>query len=83
MYAILVFRLILRLISPVNKLRLTCEREKEDSVGTLKEAVVVVTGASRGLGKAIAEELAEGGGQSRCQLLQEQRACRGVGEPDL
>jgi acetoacetyl-CoA reductase len=61
MYAILVFRPILRLISPVNKLRLTCEREKEDSVGTLKEAVVVVTGASRGLGKAIAEELASGG----------------------
>jgi NAD(P)-dependent dehydrogenase (short-subunit alcohol dehydrogenase family) len=30
-------------------------------VGTLKEAVVVVTGASRGLGKAIAEELAGGG----------------------
>jgi acetoacetyl-CoA reductase len=57
----LVFRLILRLISPVNKLRLTCEQKKEDSVGTLKEAVVVVTGASRGLGKAIAEELAGGG----------------------
>jgi acetoacetyl-CoA reductase len=51
----------LRLISAVNKLRFTCEREKEDSVGTLKEAVVVVTGASRGLGKAIAEELASGG----------------------
>jgi acetoacetyl-CoA reductase len=61
MCAILVFQLILRLISPVNKLRLTCEREKEDSVGTLKEAVVVVTGASRGLGKAIAEEVAGGG----------------------
>ena len=30
-------------------------------MGTLKEAVVVVTGASRGLGKAIAEELASGG----------------------
>jgi acetoacetyl-CoA reductase len=57
----MVFRLILRLITTVNKLRLTCEREKEDSVGTLKEAVVVVTGASRGLGKAIAEELAGGG----------------------
>jgi 3-oxoacyl-ACP reductase-like protein len=57
----MVFRLILRLITSVNKLRLTCEREKEDSVGTLKEAVVVVTGASRGLGKAIAEELAGGG----------------------
>src|SRR5215208_8325155 len=61
MCAILVFRPILRLISPVNKLRLTCEREKEDSVGTLKEAVVVVTGASRGLGRAIAQELADGG----------------------
>jgi acetoacetyl-CoA reductase len=52
---------ILRLISPVNKLRLTCGQEKEESVGTLKEAVAVVTGASRGLGKAIAEELASGG----------------------
>jgi acetoacetyl-CoA reductase len=61
MCSISVFRPILRLISPVNKLRLTCERQKEDSVGTLKEAVVVVTGASRGLGKAIAEELASGG----------------------
>jgi NAD(P)-dependent dehydrogenase (short-subunit alcohol dehydrogenase family) len=30
-------------------------------VGTLKEAVVVVTGGSRGLGRAIAEELAGGG----------------------
>lgn len=30
-------------------------------MGTLKEAVVVVTGASRGLGKAIAEEAAAGG----------------------
>jgi nucleoside-diphosphate-sugar epimerase len=30
-------------------------------VGTLKEAVVVVTGASRGLGAAIAEELGRGG----------------------
>src|SRR5918993_1006170 len=61
MCAIFVFRPILRRISPVNKLRLTCEREKEESVGTLKEAVVVVTGASRGLGRAIAEELAGGG----------------------
>jgi len=61
MCAILVIQPILRRISPVNKLRLTCEREKEESVGTLKEAVVVVTGASRGLGKAIAQELAGGG----------------------
>ena len=30
-------------------------------MGTLKEAVIVVTGASRGLGAAIAEELAGGG----------------------
>ena len=39
----------------------TCELERESSVGTLNEAVVVVTGASRGLGRAIAEELASGG----------------------
>jgi NAD(P)-dependent dehydrogenase (short-subunit alcohol dehydrogenase family) len=51
----------LLLISAVNKLHFTDEREKEDSVGTLKEAVVVVTGASRGLGRAIAQELADGG----------------------
>jgi acetoacetyl-CoA reductase len=61
MCAILVIQPILRRISPVNKLRVTCEREKEESVGTLKEAVVVVTGASRGLGRAIAEELSGGG----------------------
>jgi acetoacetyl-CoA reductase len=61
MCAILVIQPILRRISPVNKLRVTCEREKEESVGTLKEAVVVVTGGSRGLGRAIAEELAGGG----------------------
>jgi acetoacetyl-CoA reductase len=51
----------LRLLSDVNKLYFRCEPEREDSVGTLKEAVVVVTGASRGLGRAIAEELAGGG----------------------
>jgi acetoacetyl-CoA reductase len=51
----------LLLISSVNKLYLTGELERENSVGTLKEAVVVVTGASRGLGRAIAEELASGG----------------------
>jgi 3-oxoacyl-ACP reductase-like protein len=39
-------------------LRATGEGE---SVGTLQEAVVVVTGASRGLGRAIAEEVARGG----------------------
>ena len=35
--------------------------EREALVGTLQEAVVVVTGASRGLGAAIAEELGRGG----------------------
>ena len=30
-------------------------------MGTLQEAVVVVTGASRGLGRAIAEEMGRGG----------------------
>ena len=34
---------------------------REALVGTLQEAVVVVTGASRGLGAAIAEELGRGG----------------------
>jgi acetoacetyl-CoA reductase len=34
---------------------------EEVPVGTLQEAVAVVTGASRGLGRAIAEELARGG----------------------
>jgi acetoacetyl-CoA reductase len=34
---------------------------REALVGTLQEAVVVVTGASRGLGSAIAEELGHGG----------------------
>src|ERR671913_90801 len=61
MYAILVFRPILRLLSVVDKLYFTCGPEREDSVGTLSQAVVVVTGASRGLGRAIAEELAGGG----------------------
>src|SRR5215217_4738 len=51
----------LRLIYSVNKLYFTGNRGRESSVGTLKEAVVVVTGASRGLGRAIAEELASGG----------------------
>lgn len=36
-------------------------KEREAQVGTLKEAVVVVTGASRGLGHAIAEEMGRGG----------------------
>ena len=53
--------LSLRVISSVNKLYFTSEMEREGSVGTLNEAVVVVTGASRGLGAAIAEELAGGG----------------------
>ncbi len=51
----------LRLNSTINKLYSTREREREIKVGTLREAVVVVTGASRGLGAAIAEELAGGG----------------------
>jgi acetoacetyl-CoA reductase len=42
---------------------LACRRSegREVPVGTLKEAVVVVTGASRGLGRAIAEEVGRGG----------------------
>jgi acetoacetyl-CoA reductase len=35
--------------------------EREEQMGTLQEAVVVVTGASRGLGHAIAEEMGRGG----------------------
>src|SRR5215212_9952098 len=64
--------LSLRGVSCVNRLYFTSEMEREGSVGTLNEAVVVVTGASRGLGAAIAEELAGGGAKvvvnySRCQ----------------
>ncbi len=44
-----------------HKLRHRSRRGRESSVGTLKEAVVVVTGASRGLGRAIAKEMARGG----------------------
>jgi acetoacetyl-CoA reductase len=51
----------LRVHSSVPKLYSVSEAEREGSVGTLSEAVVVVTGASRGLGAAIAEELASGG----------------------
>jgi acetoacetyl-CoA reductase len=45
----------------VNKLGLQRSKGREAPVGTLKEAVVVVTGASRGLGRAIAEEVGHGG----------------------
>jgi len=45
----------------VNKLRYRSRRGRESGVGTLQEAVVVVTGASRGLGRAIAQEMARGG----------------------
>ncbi len=51
----------LRLIYPVNKLYSRSNRGRESGVGTLQEAVVVVTGASRGLGRAIAQEMARGG----------------------
>ena len=78
-----VFRPILRLIAPVNKLRLTCEQEKEDSVGTLKEAVVVVTGASRGLGRAIAEELAGGGAKVVVNYSRSKEPAEELVEPDL
>ena len=53
--------LSLRGVICVNKLYLASDEEREGSVGTLNQAVVVVTGASRGLGAAIAEELASGG----------------------
>jgi acetoacetyl-CoA reductase len=47
---------------PANKLGLQRELQgRETPVGTLKEAVAIVTGASRGLGRAIAEELGRGG----------------------
>ena len=56
----------LRLGGPVNKLlsgrvRENTGRKGRVALGTLNEAVAVVTGASRGLGAAIAEELAAGG----------------------
>jgi len=56
----------LRLRGSVNKLfsgrvRENTKRKERDALGTLKEAVAVVTGASRGLGAAISEELAAGG----------------------
>src|SRR4028118_1703676 len=56
----------LRLGGSVNKLLWGRVRENNRSkgrvaLGTLKEAVAVVTGASRGLGAAISEELAAGG----------------------
>ena len=56
----------MRLVGSVNKLLSGRERENTRrkgrvTLGTLKEAVAVVTGASRGLGAAISEELAAGG----------------------
>src|SRR5215203_6326511 len=52
----------LKRIFRVNKLGLQeVDQGREMPVGTLQEAVVVVTGASRGLGRAIAEELGRGG----------------------
>ncbi len=56
----------MRLGGSVNKLlsgrvRENTGRKGRVTLGTLKEAVAVVTGASRGLGAAIAEELAAGG----------------------
>jgi acetoacetyl-CoA reductase len=56
----------LRLGGSVNKLlsgrvRENTGRKGRVTLGTLNEAVAVVTGASRGLGAAIAEELAAGG----------------------
>jgi len=56
----------LRLGGSVNKLlsgrvRENTGRKGRVALGTLNEAVAVVTGASRGLGAAIAEELAAGG----------------------
>jgi acetoacetyl-CoA reductase len=52
----------LKQIFPANKLGLQeVDQGREMPVGTLQEAVVIVTGASRGLGRAIAEELGRGG----------------------
>jgi acetoacetyl-CoA reductase len=52
----------LKQIFPANKLGLQeVDQGREMPVGTLQEAVAIVTGASRGLGHAIAEELGRGG----------------------